>query len=53
MWESALINKRADTKALIWQESSWSDAHKKANGVMGAEEAPTQSPQPDCDDEGC
>lgn len=26
-----------------WQKSAWSDAHKKANCVMGAEELPTQS----------
>lgn len=29
--------------ALNWQKSAWSDAHKKANCVMGAEEQPTQS----------
>lgn len=35
--------KQANTIALNWQKSAWSDAHKKANCVMGADELPTQS----------
>ena len=35
--------KETNSTALEWQKSAWSDAHKKANCVMGAEDLPTQS----------